>query len=785
MSSRSKYSHLRHALLLAVLCLTFTFVGQADNTAPPVAASAATSGTNTTTPAPAADSAPVPSATPDVVQSGDQSTSNDLTLPPVKPIPIHADRDYDISHMVAEIIEQNHYLQTKITPEMSQRWLKNYLQTLDPTHLFFLQSDIDEFTAKYGNTLGDLVHDTNHPDAAVAPAFDIFNRYMERLYDNISLAENLLHQKFDFTKDETFTIRTDKSPWIIDEAAAQAIWHGQVKYDLLNGLLNKQTPDKTIKHLAKRYRSLLRDREEKEEMDIVGYYLDSLARAYDPHSDYFPPDEAENFTIQSIKLSVTGIGAVLRTDDDGYASIEQIIPGGPADLDKRLQAGDRIIAVGQGGAEPVDAVDLELNKVVDMIRGKKGTMVHLVVLPAGSADSSVHKDIVLKRDVVSIKDSFAKADIIEHKLPGGAIEKVGLITLPGFYDKTTPDVTKLIQRLKREGVVGIILDMRNNGGGLLDQAVDLTGLFAKDEPVVQIRRFDNYIDRLDPQDTDEIYNGPLVVMVNKASASATEIVAGALQDYGRAVIVGDQSTHGKGTVQTIVQLKDSAPFGFDGDPGSVKVTIQKFYRVAGGSTQQKGVVPDIILPSEYDADDELGETALPYYLPYDTVPPLDFEHLDLTANELPTLRADSAFRVSNSPDFAYVRQDIAYFKKKIDDPTVSLNLAVRQKEKEDVKARLAARKKDLAARASTRDKMLELTLDMVDQNLPAAPPAVKKPKAVADDDSDDGTDLDDAIDNPTDDPQLDEAVNIMTDYNNLLRSAGSKIVQAAPAKSTP
>ncbi|HUB66602.1 MAG TPA: carboxy terminal-processing peptidase [Candidatus Methylacidiphilales bacterium] len=785
MSSQSKYIRLRQLLLLTVLCLAFMFTGQADNVlSPPDIVPPPAGNTNAPPAAPATNSVPASAAAPDTAQTDDSSASDNTVLPPVKPIVVHSDRDYDISRMVARLIEENHYLQTPITPEISQRWLKNYLKTLDPTHLFFLQSDIDEFTAKYGNNLGNLVHGDD-AEAAIAPAFDIFNRYMERLYGNISLAEKLLHEKFDFTKNETFTIHTDKSPWIANEADDEAVWRGQVKSDLLNGLLDKQSPDKTVARLTKRYRALLRDREEKEEMDIVGYYLDSLARAYDPHSDYFEPDEAENFNIQSINLSVTGIGAVLRTDDDGYASIEQIIPGGPADLDKRLQPGDRIIGVGQGNAEPVDSADLELNKVVDMIRGRKGTTVHLVVLPAGASDSSVHKDIFLKRDLVSIKESHAKADIIEHKLPGGSAEKIGLITLPGFYKETTSDVAKLIQRLKKEGVVGIILDLRNNGGGLLDQAVDLTGLFVRHEPVVQIRRFDNYIDQLGPEDTSQIYNGPLIVMVNKASASATEIVAGALQDYGRAIIVGDQSTHGKGTVQTIVELKDNAPLGFVGDPGSVKITIQKFYRVAGGSTQQKGVVPDIILPSEFDAL-ELGETTLPYYLPYDTVPRADFDYLNLTADDLPTLRANSAARVNASPDFGYVRQDIAYFKKKIDDPTVSLNLATREKEQTDIKTQYAARKKDLAARASTRDKMLEITLDMVDKNLPAAPPSTKKPKIAASDDADsDGSpDIDDAIDNPTDDPQLDETVNVMTDYTNLLRNAGSKLVQATPAKNS-
>jgi carboxyl-terminal processing protease len=770
--------------LLAFLCLAFTFAGQADNLTPAAAVPAPAVPADTNTAAPAAPdstppaAAPVPGLPAATDSKATSDSSDNSSLPPVKPITVHSDRDYEISHMVAGLIEQSHYLQTPITPEMSQRWLKNYLKTLDPTHLFFLQSDIDEFTAKYGNTLGQYVHGDN-AEAVVSPAFDIFNRYMERLYHNISLAENLLHQKFDFTTNETFTIRTDKSPWITDQTQNDKVWYDQVKSDLLNGLLDKQPADKTVKRLVKRYRALLRDREEKEEMDVVEYYLDSLARAYDPHSDYFQPDEAENFNITAIDLQVTGIGAVLRTDDDGYASIESIIPGGPADLDKRLQPGDRIIAVGQADAEPVDAVDLELNKVVDMIRGHKGTMVHLVVIPAGSADSSVHKDIMIKRDVVSIKESHAKADIIEHKLPGGGIEKIGVITLPGFYKETTDDVRKLLLRLKAEGVAGIVLDLRNNGGGLLDQAVDLTGLFVKHEPVVQIRRSDNYVDQLGPEDTAQVYTGPLLVMVNKASASATEIVAGALQDYGRAVIVGDQSTHGKGTVQTIVQLKDGAPIGFVGDPGSVKVTIQKFYRVAGGSTQQKGVIPDIILPSEYDAL-QLGETTLPYYLPYDTVPPANFDYLNLTSAQLPTLKAKSAARVNASPDFGYVRQDIDYFRKKIQDPTVSLNLAERQKEQEDTKARYAARKKDLVARAGSRDKMLELTLDMIDQNLPPAPPVVKKPKTAHDDDSDsDGSpDLEDAIDNPTDDPQLDEAINVMTDYTSLLRESGSKIVQA-------
>jgi carboxyl-terminal processing protease len=794
-----KFLHVRHAFLWAVLFVTLTVAGRSDDATPapsagPVVMPPAAS------PAPAADTTQanppgnVMPATggnleqkenkPDVKTQPTASTPKEedetpLKLPDVKPIVVNADRDAEIEHVVGELLEQNHYLQKPITPEMSQRWLKNYLLLLDPTHLFFLQGDVDEFTGKYGNSLGDLLHDDN-PSTAVAPAFEIFDRYMLRVHQNVELAEKELHNKFDFTKDENFTIRTSKSPWIVDETASEALWHGQVKSDMLNSVLDKKSTDEAITRLSKRYRSFLMDGEEDNDMDVLELYVNALANAYDPHSDYMAPEEAQDFSIQAIKHIVTGIGAVLRTDD-GYATIDEVIPGGPADLDKRLQAGDRILAVGQGTDKPVDAVFMKLKHVVAMIRGAKGSMVHLVIHPAGISDESIHKDIVIKRDEVSIKESLASAHIIEHRLPGGATEKLGVIDLHDFYDNTSSDVAKLVQRLKKEQVAGIILDLRNNGGGLLDQAVDLTGLFAKRQPVVQIRRSDNAVEQLKPEDVHQIYDGPLLVMVNKMSASATEIVAAALQDYGRAVIVGDQSTHGKGTVQTLIPLDPQMPIGFATEPGAgnLKMTVQKFYRVAGGSTQQKGVTPDIVLPSVLDAL-ELGETTLPYYLPYDTIPAADFDNLDLTAPYLPQLKASSTARVAASPDFAYVRQDIAFYKKKVTDSTVSLNQDTRLKEQADLKNEEAQRKKDLLARKSGRDTMLDLTLDMVAQNLPPAPPTDKKPKhEAADSDSDTDASLDAAINSPTDDPQLDEAVNIMTDYTRLLRDSGSSLVQAA------
>ena len=734
-----------------------------------------------------------PSAAPNTpAEVGAPAGADAKTVP--KEMVIRADRDYEIERTVGQLLENHHYLQRPIDAEMSRRWLGLYLAALDENHRFFLQSDIDEFTRKYnstpGNTLGDLLHGEDEA-AAIAPAFEIFQRFLLRLREDVSLAKKLVHEKHNFTEQENFTMPTDKSPWLKDQAASDALWRAYVKSDLLNGLLNKKPVDATAKRLARNYDSLLRYWSEMDDLDVMEQYLCGLTHSYDPHSDYFQPDESENFSIQAIDHSVTGIGAELKSDD-GYAVIEQIISGGPADLDKRLKPMDKIIAVGQGTKEPVDAVNMRLNRVVDMIRGPKGTMVHLVIQPAGAGDA-VHKDIVLKRDLVSLKDSLAKADIIEHPAPGGGIEKIGVVHLHDFYNNTqndhaaATDCAKLIGRLKKEKVAGIILDMRNNGGGLLDQAIDLTALFVKGqsgqgEPVVQVRRSDGDTESLKTENSSVLYNGPLIVMVNKMSASATEIVAAALQDYGRAVIVGDKSTHGKGTVQTLIRLDQAAPLGVILDPGNeLKMTVQKFYRVAGGSTQEKGVVPDIVLPSLLDAF-QLWETTLKYYLPWDTIPPVAFDRFNLAAPFVAELKAKSDARVAVSTDFNYLRQDIAFYKKRVVDPTVSLNEAARLKETDQLKTEALARKKDLESRKGTRDKDLELTLDMVDKNQPAAVASTKKPQLDDDDsDSDASTpDLEATINSPTVDPQLNETVNIMSDYVHLLQGADSKLVQNAP-----
>ena len=836
MSSRTPSPHSRHFLFLAALVFAFLPVLRADGPVVTPSATPPAAAPPIGQPLPAGGATQEPGSdkpkAPETPAPGTAATDAGTGLFTPKPMVVHSERDYEIERTVGKLLEEHHYLQIPISPEISQRWLKNYLLALDGDHLFFLQSDIDEFTAKYGNTLGDLLHGDDE-SAAVDPAFVIFQRFLQRVKENVTLADKLLQdEKFDFTKTESFTMPTPKSAWLKDAAASEALWRGYVKSDVLNGILDKKTgltvanssinrktseaikvlsekkaaeapdqktlaqagttvPAATIKRLSKRYDSLYRYWGEMEDLDIMEQYLCGLTHAYDPHSDYFQPEESENFSIQAIDHSVTGIGAELRSDD-GYATIQEVIAGGPADLDKRLKPGDKILAVGQGTKEPVDAVNMKLNKVVEMIRGLKGTLVHLVIQPAGAGDA-VHKDIVLKRDLVSIKDSLAKADIVNHQVPGGGIEKIGVIHLHDFYNNPSndhsaaSDCAELITRLKKEKVAGIILDMRNNGGGLLDQAISLAALFVKNEPVVQVRRSDSETEPLKTDNSSVLYTGPLEVLVNKMSASATEIVAAALQDYGRAVVVGDKSTHGKGTVQTLIRLDQIAPLGIILDPGNeLKMTVQKFYRVSGGSTQERGVMPDIVLPSLLDAF-ELGETTLKYYLPWDKIPAVSFDYVNETAAYLPELNARSAARVAVSPDFNYLRQDIAFYKKRVDDTTVSLNEAVRLKETTELKATNAARKKDLESRNASRDKVLELTLDMVEKNLPAAPPVIKKPVVDPDADSDGATpDLDATINAPVVDPQLNEAVNIMTDYTHLLHGAGSKLVQnQAPAATSP
>ncbi|MEY3481469.1 MAG: Tail-specific protease precursor, partial [Verrucomicrobiota bacterium] len=464
----------------------------------------------------------------------------------------------------------------------------------------------------------------------------------------------------------------------------------------------------------------LREENREDQADI---FLSALTQSYDPHSEYMSQRALDNFNIQ-MALSLFGIGAELRSED-GYAKIQRLVPGGPAERGGQLRANDRIIAVAQADGEFEDVVDMKLDKVVEKIRGKKGTTVRLQVLPADSPDPSKVDVVTIVRDEVKLKDEEAKAQVIETKDHDGGETKIGWITLPSFYanmdrrsgsspKSTTKDVADLLKRLKREGINGLVVDLRKDSGGSLDEAVRLTGLFIDRGPVVQAKNTDGSINALKDPDPGVLWDGPMVVLVNRLSASASEIFAAALQDYGRAVVVGDAKSFGKGTVQTLIEVDRFMPsFAASGKSGAVKLTIQKFYRVKGGSTQLRGVSSDIVLPSLTDQE-EFGEGALKYPLAYDEVPAQDFRPSGNLGDLIPKLRAASEARISDSPEFAYIRDDYERLRKQREENAVTLNKEKRMAEITEIKSRREARNEERKKRANHEFDALEVTLDTVD-----------------------------------------------------------------------
>jgi carboxyl-terminal processing protease len=653
----------------------------------------------------------LPAASEQPAAASETPLQEDTGRPSIRrPLAQNSDRNGKIATLVGRILEQLHYIQQPYNDEMSGRHLHNYIDALDYAHMVFNQEDVDQFVAKYNRTLDDATarSDTN-------PAFEIFERFVQRLEQRKTLVERLVEEKYDFTVDEKFLLDRDKEPFPASDADAEKLWRSRVKYELLQARLNGESEHQARNRVKKRYATLLKNIREYEESEVLEAYLNALTQAYDPHSDYLTPEAAENFDISAIDLKLTGIGAVLTTQD-GYAKIQRLVPGGPAALSKKLKPGDRIVAVAQGEkGEPVDVVDMKLRKVVDLIRGPENSKVRLTVIPADSPDASIRQEVVMTRAEIVLTDSFAKARLFEIQDAKGEVRRVGVIELPQFYKETTEHVSKLIRELKKHKVEGIVLDLRKNGGGLLDQAIELTGLFIKSGPVVQVKNHEGRTLVLNDEDNGSmLYDGPMSVLVGHLSASASEIVAAALQDYDRAVVVGDSMTHGKGTVQTLLALNKWMGFGFRGDPGKLKLTVQKFYRVSGGSTQQKGVIPDLQLPSLLDYY-EIGERQLPNHLAYDKVEPARFPSYRLASQFVPELKAKSEQRVRQSKDFAYVFEDIEILKHRLEDKSVSLNEAKLKKEKEDTLARKETRNKEREARVPTDLVVYEITTEMVDK----------------------------------------------------------------------
>lgn len=695
--------------------------------------------------------------------------------------PVQAKSDAEqICVSVGRLLEEGHYTHQQLNAEMSQKFLRNYLELLDFSHLFFTQKDVDALTAKYGTALADDVLLGN-----LKPAYEIYDLYQKRVDERVAKIKELLKQPMDFKTDATVDLRREKAPWPKDAAEADELWRGRISSELLQEKLSEHPIEPGPQLVGRRYDRIARNVHEENREEQMKLYLDALAQSYDPHSEYLSKADFKNFNIQ-MGLKLVGIGAMLRTED-GYAKIESLVPGGPAQTDGRLKVGDRISAVAQGGNEYVDVRDMRLDKVVEMIRGKKGTKVRLLAIPANASDPSQRKNVELVRDEINLKDQEARADIIIKKDAEGNSVKLGWLTLPSFYadmdrhsKSTTRDVLALLKRLKKENIGGLVIDLRRNGGGSLEEAISLTGLFLKSGPVVQTKGSNGNIVISSDPDPGIAYGGPLIVLTSRQSASASEIFAAALQDYGRAVIVGDKNTFGKGTVQTILPIgRFTSLLGSrSDDDGELKLTIQKFYRVAGGSTQLHGVASDIVLPTLTDLP-EFGEGALKNCLAYDEVPRARFTKWP-NALFIDELKRRSAERVPHNQEFHYVMEDMERLRKKLDENRVSLNEDARRKELQDDKARKETRSKERLARHEEEPNIYRVTLDNVDKpNLQlimypgklaeskAKAGATKvSPEAATDDDTDTIGAADDTKE-PAIDPERDEALSILADLVDL------------------
>ncbi|HOW65434.1 MAG TPA: carboxy terminal-processing peptidase [Candidatus Paceibacterota bacterium] len=634
---------------------------------------------------------------------------------------LSADRaEAAIARLTALVLENSVYQGGRFDDDMSEKFFDQYFKSLDPSRMIFLKGDLEEF-ASYRLTLDDLILKVGD----TSPAHRIFARYLERLSQRAEYARELLaKEKFEFADPSIYSMDREKASRPADIEEARQLWRQHLRYEYLQEKLSKKKPEEIVDTLKRRYERSLQTMKKFDRDQVFEIFLTSLAHVFDPHSDYMGRRQMQDFSIH-MKLSLFGIGATLRSED-GYCKVLDLVPGGPAALSGLIKVGDRIVAVAQEGKEEVDIIDMPLPQAVEMIRGTKGTTVHLTIIPADAVDSSVRKKISLVRAEVSLKDQEARA-ILTTVPVGGVHRRVGIIDLPSFYadldraredghKSATADVSKLIEKLKKEKVEGIVLDLRRNGGGSLEEAVGVTGLFIHKGPVVQTKNSNGQV-RVET-DTDPAiqYEGPLVVLTSRLSASASEILAGALQDYQRALIVGEQSTFGKGTVQSVLSLAPmmaQAGLPVQEDPGALKLTIRKFYLPAGSSTQLKGVVPDIHLPSLNNVA-KIGESELDNPMPHDKIEPVPFKPLNRIKPFLPVLSEKSAKRVAAEQEYRWLIEDIAELKKKIENPVVSLNEEQRIQEKEEAERRVEARKKARASRPSNTQTNWEITLALAD-----------------------------------------------------------------------
>jgi len=599
-------------------------------------------------------------------------------------------RHEEIGQMVTQFIQRSHYNHVAVNDNLSSRVLDRYIDSLDGNRMYLLASDVEYFD-QYRDQLDDFVK--NKP---LDPVYDMFEVYRTRVRERYEYALTVLEEEPDFTVDESFQFDRSEAPWAVTSDELDEIWRKRVKNDALRHALNDKTWDETREVLEKRYKRLLRRMEQVNSDDVFEGFMNAFAHTLDPHSSYLSPRNSEEYRIQ-MSLSYFGIGASLQPDDD-YVKIINIIPGGPADIDGSLKPNDLITGVAQGeDGEIVDVVGWRLDDVVDLIRGPADSVVRLQIIPSDALPGSGERVIALTRGQVKLEEQAAQSDIVT--IPNEGREwRIGVIEVPSFYrdyralssgDKdftsTTRDVKRLIGELEEEGIDGLVMDLRGNGGGHLTEATALSGLFIDNGPVVQLRNSNGRISRLDDPDpvARVAYDGPLAVLVDRFSASASEIFAAAIQDYRRGVIIGQQ-TFGKGTVQNLYSLDQYMSPELSGDKGlgQLTLTIGKYYRVTGESTQHRGVDPDIALPSPIDAE-QIGESVRDSALPWDTIQTTRFRAGEPLDDTIQSLALNQTERSVSDPNYQWLLGGIRDYEEARSRDTVSLNIEARKGERED------------------------------------------------------------------------------------------------------
>ncbi len=690
---------------------------------------------------------------------------------------------------LVQMLEYFHYNKDAVTTADYPQLITAYMQELDPQRLFFTLGDEQAFRRQYGPRIEtDLTYLGN-----IDTAFDIYKVYEQRVQSRATWIFTELPREFDFTAQESYTPDRSKSAFPVTAAESDDLWRKRLKYEMLHDLLGKKTQEEAKTTLRKRYERMLKNLGDIESRDIQEMFLTSLTRMYDPHSDFLSSDSLQDFSIQ-MKLSLVGIGAVLGLDED-HCIVREVKPGTPADLSGQIHANDKIVAVQQEGAEAIDIIGMKLRRIVDLIRGTKGTKVTLTILPHNAIDATQTKQVHIIRDVVKLDESRATATT--YDLPtglDGQTMPVGVIELRSFYDgspdDTAPedvrntasqDIAELIGKLKAEGIKALVIDLRRNGGGLLSEAVNLTGLFIKEGPVVQERDFQGQVTVDSDTDAAVAYDGPLAVLTSRFSASASEIFAGALQNYGRAVIIGDSTTHGKGTVQAVLEMKNYIPRMSQELPntGAAKLTVRKFYLPNGSSTQNKGVTPDITLPSIDDFIPGIGEASLPHALMWDEIKPTSFTGKSLDQSLVQPLRQASLARQDSLEEFAYLKKNIDWFKERQEQKTVSLNLEERISRKQSDDDFQKALKAERDRLAKTNYTSHDVKLASVLKAEAASPP---KPVVAATEDGD--TDAVDADTENKFDVHLRETLRVVTDALRLNGNPLAWVEPQAPAAAT-